>query len=360
MTVPQSTLEVPVARWPRADPLEERLLAIDPRSGRLQDLHVRDLTALLAPRDLLVVNDAATLPASLRGRTGAGAEVELRLLEAPVDGVARAVLFGAGDWRMPTEHRPAPPRVRPGDRVAVAPDGPDPVMVTVEAVDPERPRLLSVRFAPTAEPLWAALYRCARAVQYSYVAAPLELWHVQTAYAARPWAVEPPSAGRPLRWSLLEALRNKGVGLATLTHGAGLSNTGDPAIDAALPLPERYEVPAATVEAVAATKANGGRVLAVGTTVVRALEGAAAAHGGELVAGAGVTGLKLGPGFRRRVVDGILTGMHEPSSSHFQLLLAFAPDALLRRAHAHALGQGYLWHEFGDSCLVLPSHIHVL
>jgi len=360
MTVPQSTLEVPVARWPRDNPLEERLLAIDPRGGRLQDLHVRDLASLLAPRDVLVVNDAATLPASLRGRTGAGDEVELRLLEAPVDGRARAVLFGAGDWRTPTEHRPPPPPVKAGYWITVAPGSADPVLLQVVSVDPERPRLLTVQFAPTAEPLWAVLYRSARAVQYSYVAGPLELWHVQTAYAARPWAVEPPSAGRPLRWSLLEALRRKGVALATLTHGAGLSNTGDPAIDAMLPLPERYEVPQATVEAVAAAHAGGGRVIAVGTTVVRALEGAAAAHGGELVAGAGVTALKLGPGMRRRVVDGVLTGMHEPSSSHFQLLLAFAGEALLRRAHAHALGHGYLWHEFGDSCLVLPPHLHVL
>ena len=106
----------------------------------------------------------------------------------------------------------------------------------------------------------------------------------------------------PLRWSLLEALRRKGVALATLTHGAGLSNTGDPAIDAALPLPERYAVPQATVDAVAAARAAGGRVVAVGTTVVRALEGAAADGGGELRAGAGVTALKLGPGTRRHVV----------------------------------------------------------
>jgi len=359
MTVPQSTLEVPVARWPRDNPLEERLLAVDPRGGRFQDHQVGDLPALLAPRDLVVVNDAATLPASLLGRTGAGDAVELRLLEAPVEGQARAVLFGAGDWRTPTEHRPVPPRLKAGDQIAIAPESPDPVLVSVAAVDPERPRLLTVRFAPTAEPLWAALYRYARAVQYSYVKAPLELWHVQTAYAARPWAVEPPSAGRPLRWSLLEAMRQKGVALATLTHGAGLSNTGDPAIDAALPLPERYEIPRATVDAVAAARAGGGRVIAVGTTVVRALEGSAADHGGELVAGAGVTAFKLGPGTRRRVVDGVLTGMHEPSSSHFQLLLAFADDALLRRAHSHALSHGYLWHEFGDSCLVLPPRLRV-
>ncbi len=128
---------------------------------------------------------------------------------------------------------------------------------------------------PRGDALWAALYREGRPVQYSYLAHDLPLWAVQTVYAARPWAFEMPSAGRPLSWEILLALRRKGVRWASLTHAAGLSSTGDPAIDAALPLAERYDIPAATVRAVADTRARGGRVIAVGTTVVRALEGAA-------------------------------------------------------------------------------------
>ena len=107
---------------------------------------------------------------------------------------------------------------------------------------------------------------------------------MQVAYASRPWAAEMPSAGRPLRWELLLALRDRGVQLASVTHAAGLSATGDAALDAALPLAERFEVPAGTAQAVARTRETQGRVVAVGTSAVRALEGAAALNGGVLTA----------------------------------------------------------------------------
>ncbi len=192
-------------------------------------------------------------------------------------------------------------------------------------------------------------------MQYAYVAGPLELWHVQTRYASRPWCAELPSAGRPLTWGLLLALLRQGVALASLTHAAGLSSTGDPALDALLPLPERFEIPEETAQAILATKAAGGRVIAVGTTVTRALEGCAAQHDGAVVAGPGVTDLVLRAGSRLRVVDGIFSGMHEPEASHFRLLEAFAPHDVLARAHAHAEAVGYLGHEFGDSSLILAD-----
>ena len=134
------------------------------------------------------------------------------------------------------------------------------------------------------------------------------------------------------------------------------SATGDAAIDAALPLPERYEIPAATVRAVTETRARGGRVVAVGTTVVRALEGAAAAaHDGVLRAGGGETDLIITPAFRPRVVDGILSGAHAAYESHFSLLAAFAGADLIAAAAAHAERAGFLTHELGDSMLVLPG-----
>src|SRR5205823_9552386 len=139
-----------------------------------------------------------------------------------------------------------------------------------------------------------------------------------------------------LRWQLLLDLRQRGVRIAAITHAAGLSSTGDPALDAALPLPERFEVPQATVDAVSKARTDGGRVVAVGTSAVRALEGAAAQHRGELRAGAGETDLLLGPGYRPRVADGLLTGVHETTASHYALLQAFAPRSLLARATEHA------------------------
>ncbi len=333
------------ATAPREAALDERLLHVDPKADRFADRRVRDLPSLLRAGDLLIVNDAATIPASLHAEGGA---LEIRLVAAREDGAWDALLFGPGDWRMRTEDRPPPPALAAGAIITVADD----LHARVEAVSPRSSRLVTLRFDATGAALWTALYAHGRPIQYSYLTRSLVLWDVQTAYATRPWAVELPSAGRPLRPGLLVSLLRAGVEIATLTHAAGLSSTGDPALDALLPLPERYEIPAATIAAIANTR---GRVVAVGTTVVRALEGCAASHGGELVAGAGVTDLVIGAGFRPRVVDGIYTGMHEPGTSHYALLQAFAPRAVLDRAHAFAEEHGYVGHEFGDSNLVLAA-----
>jgi S-adenosylmethionine:tRNA ribosyltransferase-isomerase len=192
-------------------------------------------------------------------------------------------------------------------------------------------------------------------VQYSYLRDALELWHVQTAYAGRPWAVEMPSAGWAVTAGLLRELQRRGIGVATLTHAAGLSATGDPTLDAALPLPERYEIPPATVDAVERARDAGGRVVAIGTTVVRALEGAAAAHRGQLRAGAGETDLHVTAAFTPRIVNGVLTGIHMPGTSHFDLMRAFAREDVLAAATDHAEAAGYLQHEFGDTALVLAA-----
>ncbi|WP_224370603.1 S-adenosylmethionine:tRNA ribosyltransferase-isomerase [Hyalangium versicolor] len=336
------------ARWPREHPETGRLLHIAPSTGRISDRRVEHLPELLREGDLLVVNDAATLPASLPGRTEEGTPIELRLLAREEQGTWTAVLFGAGDWRMRTEDRPAPPSLLPGSRLVLGS-----LTARVVEVLPLSARLLRVAFDAEGAALWTGLYRSGRPVQYSYLAGPLALWHIQTAYAARPWAAEAPSAGLPLTWKVLLDLRRRGVRFASLTHAAGLSSTGDAALDAALPRPERFDIPASTVEAILATRAAGGRIVAVGTTVVRALEGRALQAGGTLTPGEGVTELLMGPGFVPRVVDGLLTGVHDPTTSHYMLLQAFAPLPLLREAVQMAEKLGYLGHEFGDSSLIL-------
>lgn len=336
------------ATWPRDDALRDRLLHLDLASGSLRDARIADLPALLRRGDLLVVNDAATLPASLQGRAESGAPVEARLVGELSDGSFRAVLFGPGDWRTPTEHRAPPPILRAGDRLWFGE-----LSAAVQSISPVSPRLVELRFEQPRDRLWPLLYRFGRPVQYSYAKAPLEAWHVQVPYASQPWAAEMPSAGRPLRWEVLSELRQRGVAVASITHAAGLSSTGDAALDTALPLPERFAVPAAAADAVARAQAAGGRVVAVGTTVVRALEGAALRNGGRLVASEGETDLVVGPGYRPAVVDGLLTGVHEKGASHYALLHAFAPAELLARAHEHSEHNGYLTHEFGDSWLLL-------
>jgi S-adenosylmethionine:tRNA ribosyltransferase-isomerase len=330
----------------------ERLLVIDLAAGTFEDARPRELGSHLRRGDLVVVNDAATLPGSLAGHTGLGAEVELRLVAELGPGCFSGVIFGAGDYRTRTENRPAPARVSPGERLVFGGS----LEAIVTGVSPLSPRLLSLRFDPAGDALWPALYARGRPIQYAHVPEPLELWSVQTAYAARPWAAEMPSAGRPLRMGLILELGRAGIDVKSLTHAAGLSATGDPALDAALPLPERYEIPEATLDAVLAARGRRARIVAVGTSVVRALEGCFARHG-ALRAGRGETGLVIRRGFERRVVDGLLTGMHERDASHFALLEAFAPAELLGRAYAHAEEQGYRGHEFGDATLILSRAI---
>jgi S-adenosylmethionine:tRNA ribosyltransferase-isomerase len=206
----------------------------------------------------------------------------------------------------------------------------------------------------TGDALWQAIYAAGAPVQYAHRPERLPLYAVQTSYAARPWAAEMPSAGRPLTWDVLLGLRRAGVELATLTHAAGLSSTGDEGLDRALPWPERYELPAKTVGAVTAAKARGGRVIAVGTTVVRALE-AAAQPDGQLCAGSGVATLRLDPAYVPRIADGLISGLHAPGESHFELLQAFASRERLERGLVLAAGHGLSSHELGDACLILRS-----
>ena len=323
----------------RRDPRTARLLHLDPRTGSLADLDAAEgIPALLGPGDVLVVNDAATLPASLPLQGG----LELRLL-AHQDGTRwLAVLFGAGDWRQDTDSRPPPPAVAPGSRLALQGAA---LEIAVEAVDVRSPRLLTVRLGADPEAMWAAIYAVGRPVQYSYLREPVPLAAVQNVYAGAPWAAEMPSAGRVLTAAVLRRLRDRGVRVVALTHAAGLSATGDAALDAALPLPERYHIPEATAAAVRSAR----RVIAAGTSVVRALEDS----GG--VAGDGIATLRLAPHTQPRVVHGVLSNMHSPGESHFELLAAFAGEALLARAGQHAAARGYLAHEFGDVTLILGS-----
>ena len=164
-------------------------------------------------------------------------------------------------------------------------------------------------------------------------------------------SAEMPSAGRPFTHAVLSGLLARGVRVAEVVLHTGVSSpeAGE------TPLPERFRVPPAAAGAVNATRAAGGRIVAVGTTVTRALESATTADGTVRAAG-GWTELVLGPDRPARVVDGLVTGWHEPEASHLLLLTAVAGPHLVERAYAAALEHRYLWHEFGDSCLLLPGH----
>jgi len=330
---------------PRQD--RERLLVIDPAADRFADHRITDLPDFLADGDALVLNDAATLPASLR----AAADLEIRLMSQLDDRTWLALSLGRGDFHVATEQRGAPPVLEVGTELAFGHG----LTARVRAVDSASSRLLYLEFQARGSELWQALYRTAAPIQYAYVRAPLQLWDVQNAYGSRPWAVEMPSAGRPLSFETLFRAAARGVHLAHVTHAAGLSSTGDAALDARLPVAERYELSEENAARLASTRARGGRIIAVGTSVTRALE--AASSSGQLRAGSERTDLLLGPDSVLRTCDGLLTGLHQPGTSHFALLEAYAPRALLERAFRHAQRHGYLPHEFGDSCLILKGSL---
>jgi len=331
-------------------PADAKLLVVDARR-RIGHAPRSAFVELLRRGDLVVANDAATLPASLRGTHGAtGAPVEVRLAGRPsleAGDVKRfsAVVFGAGDFRTRTEDRAEPPPLSSGDRLVLGP-----LRAAVERTLGHA-RLVSLLFDGSPDEVWAGLARHGRPIQYAHVPAPLALWDVWTRIAGPPVAFEPPSAGFALDWRALALMRARGVEFETITHAAGISSTGDEELDRLLPFDEPYRIPSATAAAVNRAKARGGRVVAVGTTVVRALEHAAAADG-RVRAGRGVATQRIGPASRLRVVGAILSGTHEAGTSHYELLRAFLDDETLRRATDELDARGYLTHEFGDSVLI--------
>jgi len=339
------------AQLPVQRPVDAKLLVVDEQRNLI---HVprSAFVDFLRAGDLVIANDAATLPASLTGvHQPTGKSIEVRLAGRPsLDpsdvNCFSAVVFGEGDFHTPTEDRPLPPRLQPGDTLVLGP-----LNAKVEKLL-GHPRLVALRFAGTADEVWSGLASHGRPIQYSHLQSSLELWDVWTRIAGAPVAFEPPSAGFVLDWHVLSAIREHKARFATITHAAGISSTGDADLDRLLPFDEPYHIPLTTAKEVELTRKQGGRVIAVGTTVVRALE-AAATEDGHLRSGDGVAKGRIGPATRLKVVDAILSGTHERGTSHYELLRAFLEDATLERATAELDARGYRTHEFGDSVLIL-------
>jgi len=334
---------------PAQRPADAKLLAID-AAGGFRHAPRASLVEFLHAGDLVIANDAATLPASLGGiHTATGSPVEVRLAgrrSLSVEDVHEfsAIVFGSGDFRTRTEDRPAPPVLTPGDRLALGP-----LSASIECLLGHA-RLARLRFEGSPDAIWSGLARHGRPIQYAHLPMPLALWDVWTPIAGPPVAFEPPSAGFAIDWNLVDRMRARRVVFATITHAAGISSTGDPALDARLPFDEPYGIPESTAAAIRRTRARGGRIVAIGTTVVRALEHAA--REGLIQAGEGLATQRIDSETRLRVVDVILTGAHQPGTSHYELLRAFAEDASLQRATRELDSHAYRTHEFGDSLMI--------
>jgi len=330
--------EPPEARGLERD--DVRLLVSRRAEQRIEHSSFRELPELLRPGDVVVLNVSATLRAATAGRSGDGTALRVHI-SGPAPGLSE-------DWRI-VELRTAdgsrPLRSRAGDRILLEHGA-----ATFELIAPyaSSARLMLARLVGR-ERLDEYLARHATPIRYGYVADGRPLSDYQNAYASVPGSAEMPSAGRPFTPRLLTKLIGRGVLLATITLHTGVSS---PERDEP-PLPERYEVPEPTAALVSAARAWGGRVIAVGTTVVRALE-TVARPDGMLEAGSGWTELVVAPERPLRAVDGLITGLHEPNAPHLRLLEAAAGRALLALSYREALAHGYLWHEFGDSHLVLP------
>jgi S-adenosylmethionine:tRNA ribosyltransferase-isomerase len=233
----------------------------------------------------------------------------------------------------------------PGDRLDFGP-----LSATVERLL-GHPRLVSLRFEGAPDAVWAGLARHGRPIQYAHLRMPLALWDVWTSIAGLPVAFESPSAGFALDWRAIAAMRDRGIEFGTVTHAAGISSTGDDELDLRLPFDEPYHIPPSTAAAVARARSRGGRIVAVGTTVVRALEHAAT--GDRLVtAGAALATERIGGTTILQVVDAVLSGIHEPGTSHYEMLRAFSSDETLARANDQLVAHNYFTHEFGDSVLI--------
>jgi S-adenosylmethionine:tRNA ribosyltransferase-isomerase len=329
--------EPPEARGLARD--DVRLMVARRSDGRIAHATFRDLPQLLAPGDLLVVNVSATLPAAVPARRadGSAARVHFSTRAPQLDASWRVVELRSADGTRPA-------RGRAGDRVELRGGA------ALDLVAPyaSGARLMLARFRGDAE-LEDCLAAHGEPIRYGHVWGGWPLEAYQTVYATRPGSAEMPSAGRPLTAELIARLASRGVLLAPITLHTGVSS---PERHEA-PFPEHFEVPEATARLVSAVRNWGGRVVAVGTTVVRALESVAGADG-SIRARSGWTGLVISPERGLRIVDGVITGSHEPEASHLRLLEAVAGAGLLERCCREALRHGYLWHEFGDSHLILP------
>jgi len=308
-----------------------RLLLSRRATGQVSHHAFRDLPGLLLPGDLLVVNDTGTLPAQVR--VGRGLAVHFSTPRP--DGAWLVELRAIKD----TISRPNGP-VFPAQVI----DLPGGAALTLEGK--VTGRLWRARLSVAVVPY---LLHYGVPIRYSYVSRDWPRSAYQTVFSRKPGSAEMPSASRPFTPDVVTDLVARGVLIAPLTLHAGVSSL-EADED---PYPEPYDVPPATARLVNHVREHGGRVIAAGTTVVRALETAAAADR-SVTPSAGWTSHVVTPQTGVRAVDGLLTGLHEPRSSHLRMLAAFAGPELLSRCYEAAITAGYLWHEFGDVHLLLP------
>jgi S-adenosylmethionine:tRNA ribosyltransferase-isomerase len=345
-SVPHAS-DPPEARGLRRD--EVRLL-VSHGHGRIDHLRFHQLPGLLHPGDLLVVNASGTLSASIQARRTFGMQVELHLSTQLPGGLSVVEVRDAGAAGS------KPLRLALAGEVLRLPAGGRASLVAPYPFAGDlfaQSRLWTAALElPVA--LFDYLNQHGEPIRYSYVPRPWPSSFYQTVFATEPGSAEMPSAGRPFSHEVLRNLRASGVSVAPIVLHTGVSSLEDHEP----PYEERFRVPRATAEMVNTARRQGHRVIAVGTTVVRALE-TVTDEEGSVHPGQGWTDLVVEAGRSVRSVTGLLTGLHEPQATHLAMVRAIAGlegsgAQLINRAYEEALERGYLWHEFGDAHLILP------
>lgn len=308
-----------------------RLLVYERETERLIHSCFERLPEFLRKGDVLVLNDSRTIPASLQGHVGSN-RIEIRLLHS----VGNLWLVSVTPSSM----------VSLGSEIIFG-DG-----LSARTLSYSRHSGLgSLEFEGQGSDVLSELYAQGRPVQYEHLKGRWALDDFQTVYATHPGSVEMPSAGRPFSWELLFRLRQSGIRLAFVTLHCAVSFLNSQS-QSLLPLPEQYFVSPEASEIVNQAKRTNRRIIAVGTTVVRALE--SSAEGDNLLhPRSGWTDLRINARYRPRIVDSLLTGFHEPDSSHLDMISAFLGPVRLTRLYREAIRKGYYWHEFGDANLIL-------
>lgn len=320
-----------------------RLMVINRDTYQVEHTRFDSLGKFLRPGDLLVFNTSRTLPAALDGCEAKSERcVEIRLAQhLPDDSWLALLLCQKGN--------PFSCGLRAGMQL----DFGQGLIGKVYDRDRNIPRLWKIRFSKSGTELMDLLYRLGRPIRYEYVSAPWDLDYYQTVYAKEPGSAEMPSAGRAFTWKLLFDLKRQGVETAYIVLHTGLSSYMDDELDAQHPASEEeYFVSETAAQKINRTHQQGGRVIAVGTTVVRTLE-SVGDGAGKVDTGHGYTRLHITSNHKLKIVDGLLTGLHEPEASHLDLLTAFLPAEKIQSAYLEAVQQRYLWHEFGDLNLIL-------
>lgn len=312
-----------------------RMMVLDRTTGEIHHDRFNHLMNYLQPGDLVILNNSRTIPAVLKGKwirnnEKMAPQVEVRLARRRSEDTWDALIVAAP--------------VKIGDTLHFSPE----LSATVVENKDNSP-LMTIQFTKKGTDLFNIIYFLGEPIRYEYITQSWALDYYQTVFASHPGSVEMPSAGRAFSWELLFTLMQEGVQIDYIQLHTGLSYLLDDEFE---PSPEdnveEYHISERTMQKILETKASGKRVIAVGTTVVRALE--SAAQNSTL---SGVTNLYIHPHYPLKIVDGMITGFHEPKASHLDMLSAFVSEQHLRKAYDEAIKCGYLWHEFGDMNVIL-------